>query len=567
MSKVKVFCLSLFVPFCLIGVSDNVNKERMVRDLETIKGVIETQYAPIEWKETYSGWSLNGEVDLAKARIYSTDDITVKDYQRIVRDFLKSTQDFHVSIAFYSTEKAYLPFIIKSAENRFFIAALDKTKLTSGQLQVGDEILAFNGQPINEALEEFKQLEIGSSTSLSNQTMAQFFFTHRYGSLGHLVPQGEVMVQVKPKSEKRTTQVQLNWIYHNEKIKEPILKTRHTLLSTFKQEKKLNSKLNQNSAFSKPMLAPFCNEMKSSFSSGVGMGDKKSFVPTLGKKIWTSHPDSYFYAYLFETPDRRRFGYIRIPEYTESLSAIEEFRELIERLEEESEALVIDQLNNPGGSVFYMYALLATLSDKPLTVPTHRITLTQKEVAFAVDALAAFKEADTLEEIKEIVGEDIDGYDVDTIFGKGLVDYMHFVVSQWNLGITFTSPFPIWGVYDIQPDKYAHYTKPILVLINENDFSCGDFFPSILQDNKRATLLGVKTGGAGGFVLSATYPNIFGIKQFSYTGSIAYRPDNTPLENLGVTPDINYEMSVEDMTNFYAPYKEKILQSLNEIKH
>lgn len=53
------------------------------------------------------------------------------------------------------------------------------------------------------------------------------------------------------------------------------------------------------------------------------------------------------------------------------------FRELITHFQKETDALFIDQVNNPGGSVFYRYALASILSDYPLTMTQHRLRLTQ----------------------------------------------------------------------------------------------------------------------------------------------------------------------------------------------
>ncbi|WP_353064115.1 S41 family peptidase [Tunturibacter psychrotolerans] len=40
----------------------------------------------------------------------------------------------------------------------------------------------------------------------------------------------------------------------------------------------------------------------------------------------------------------------------------------------------------------------------------------------------------------------------------------------------------------------THYTKKIVVLINGETFSAGEFLAAILQDNERATLFGTTTG-------------------------------------------------------------------------
>ncbi len=89
---------------------------------------------------------------------------------------------------------------------------------------------------------------------------------------------------------------------------------------------------------------------------------------------------------------------------------------------------------------------------------------------------------------------------------------------------------------------------------------CGDFFPAILQDNKRALIFGQRTAGAGGHVKSYAHSSRFGIQGYSLTASIAYRPDGTLVENIGVSPDISYKITVKDIHKGYKGY----IQALNQ---
>lgn len=575
----KFALLALLFTVSLFGENNEAVKGKMCADLDAIKGIFQTQYAPTEWKQTYGGWILEEKIENAKDQVRNTDSISIKDYQRILHEFFQSTQDFHVSISFYSTESANLPFLLKSAQNRYFITGLTRDAFPRSPIEIGDEIKSFNGRPIAEVLNEFRKEELKRGDSLSDLSVAEMFFTKRSGSQGHLIPDGNVSLGVRHKGERKDSFYSINWNYSAERIKNISLGSNlgttqmYALSNIMEPIKALGPKqktpLGMSKVFKKSMLSPYYKPLSTTQvfdAAGEGLGSRNSFVPALGKKIWTSHPDSDFHAYLFETPDRHRYGYIRIPHFDASTYEFEQFKELVQRLEEESEALIIDQINNPGGSVFYMYALLSTLTDKPLTVPNHRIALTQKEIAFGLSALSDFESASSEEDAIDLLGDSLDGLPITMDTVNKISDYFHFLQSQWNLGITFTSPFPLYGFYEIHPDYEVRYTKPIMVLINQMDFSCADFFPSILQDNKRATLLGTTTGGAGGFVLTAKYPNLFGVEEMSYTGSIAYRDDNNPIENLGVKPDIEYRLTVEDLTSCYEPFKAKILESVKKLK-
>jgi len=117
----------------------------------------------------------------------------------------------------------------------------------------------------------------------------------------------------------------------------------------------------------------------------------------------------------------------------------------------------------------------------------------------------------------------------------------------------------------INPHPKYQYTKPILVLIDHMCFSGGDFFPAIMHDNKRALLFGSRTTGAGGFKNIFSFPNIHGIGDFSLTGSIAERKNGEVLENLGVTPDILYQITIDDLRNGYQGYIGEVNKSIHNI--
>lgn len=120
-----------------------------------------------------------------------------------------------------------------------------------------------------------------------------------------------------------------------------------------------------------------------------------------------------------------------------------------------------------------------------------------------------------------------------------------------------------FGIDSVDPHPECHYTKHVILLINELDISCGDFLPAIFQDNNHATIVGTRTAGAGGCVISHSFPNRFGIESFNYTVSLAKRIDGSTIENLGVTPEIILEKTVNDLQNDYVDYKSRLLEIVN----
>jgi hypothetical protein len=205
------------------------------------------------------------------------------------------------------------------------------------------------------------------------------------------------------------------------------------------------------------------------------------------------------------------------------------------------------------------------LTEHPLQSPKHRMSITQQEVYSAVSLLPLLELIKDDATAKAVLGETMGGYPVSYGMVKLMIGFCRFLIDEWNAGNVFTKPFYIFGVDEVNPHPKTRYTKPILVLVNSLDFSAGDFFPAILQDNQRATILGTRTAGAGGYVLSTQFPNQMGIKGFHLTGSLAQRIDQKPIENLGVTPDVPYEFSEKDLKENYKEYAQFILNEVEKI--
>ncbi len=557
--------LSLLVYLIPLSAGEEFLRLKMISDLEVIKNTYDVYYAPANWKKEFSGWDLDEAYEKAKDEIMHFNNVSIKDYQKLVRRFLLSMKDYHVAPIFHSTEIANLPFKMQSAERRYFVTSTNPRSVVYAQfpLSVGDEILSFNGIPIDEAVQSFKREEFGNPDSPTDQGMAEGFFTSRLGSLGHVVPRGKAAVEVRPRGRSDVIVYSGEWDYHPEQFQSPFNRTP----KRGEMDLDENRPLCEHPFFAKKMTTPYASAIKA-MNDLLGIQGRDLLGCTLdaeggGNRIVYQTGSSFFQAYIYETPKKQKIGYVRLPTYQAGYNEVQELARILSYFQSNTQALVLDQLNNPGGYFFFMYAVASLLTDRPLKVPLHRQTLTQEEVSFALRYLSLLENVRNTYDAQRVIGYTIQGYPIDFKGAQAIKQHFNNLIEEWNTGNILTTPLPLYGFASIEPHPTARYSKPILMLINHMDFSCGDFLPAILQDNHRAILLGTRTAGAGGFVLKGSHPNRFGLASYSFTGSIAERLDSRPIENLGVTPDIPYEMTARDLEENYCDYHASIQAALD----
>ena len=208
----------------------------------------------------------------------------------------------------------------------------------------------------------------------------------------------------------------------------------------------------------------------------------------------------------------------------------------------------------------------------PLVTPRHRIQITQSDVMHARKVLEVIYDVlrfmDSVDET-DVSSNHVEIEDVleelnyqNVLFYK---EYHEFIIKEWEKGHLLTDPTHIEGVDYVNPHPLYRYRKPLLVLTNCLDFSGADFLPCILQDNKRAVIFGARTAGAGGCVAATSFMNRLGVRMITYTSSIAERWNGEKIENLGVSPDISYEVVRKDLLDGYKGYKMAVNLALESI--
>ncbi len=121
----------------------------------------------------------------------------------------------------------------------------------------------------------------------------------------------------------------------------------------------------------------------------------------------------------------------------------------------------------------------------------------------------------------------------------------------------------------IQPRTQKRYRNQLYILIDNGSFSASSIFSSIIQDKRRATLLGVETGGAKDLTNGSSYffPKL---PNSRCTVRIPrYRIDHqikTANKGRGVQPDYNIPVTIESFKNGTDRVLDKTLELIKDKK-
>ncbi|WP_348662968.1 protease-like activity factor CPAF [Chlamydia vaughanii] len=575
MKKIAALICTLILGFQISSSAQTLVHEHAKADLDFLAHLLHTKYAPAPWKKKLFGWDHKTNHEAALLKLNLEENLTTSQSQRILAQFIGSLNDYHAGVTFYATSHSYLPYTAKlSGTGKCYV--VDVNTYTS-EIGVGDEILELDGRPVGEVIESMRT---GTGTPADYASTVRGLF-YRSAAMGQHVPKGTALIKVRRPSG-LIRHVRLKWRHTPENIGDfshvaPLIREPKFSMSVRStQSSPLLAAAGHNCLFTNAMEPYFWQELRQQYkqvSSSFDIGSKKGFLPDFGHVVWTAKHGPY-HGYIFQITDQHglshNVGFVRISSYSwtdlEDLNVAtrdcpwEDLEEILQHMEKNTEALIIDQTHNPGGSVFYLYGLISMLIDGPVETPKHRMMLTQSEVASAYNWLSLLEGVDTDAEAVAALGANMEGYCVDAMTAGGLQDFSHKVIKCWSRGeVDLSSPLPLLGVDKIYPHPRCNYTHPVCVLIDEECFSCGDLFPAIMKDNQQAFVLGKTTAGAGGFVFNVDFPSRTGIKNCSLTGSLAVRNDGALIENLGVAPHIDIEFTDNDVcSGTYSDYIDKV---------
>lgn len=294
-------------------------KTALIENLSAMKSIYRTEYAPAAWKKTYANYDLDTNFQQALTLANKKTNLTQTEAREILKNFIYAMRDYHTSITFTATERASLPLAIKGANDHFFIAYIDRSKLSTSTFpyQVGDEVVSFDGKPILDAVKEV-EAQITENVKETDRALAEIALTNRSAARGYKVSNGPIILGIKPKQSNQVYDIQLIWEYTTEQVPE---RNDLTMLSAAKSLKN-------------PMM-DFSYDINVNVDNPHNLGSRTTFTPDLGVKLWESSSTDTFHAYIYMNKDKQLIGYLRLPSYVPDnySKAVADFRAIISRFE------------------------------------------------------------------------------------------------------------------------------------------------------------------------------------------------------------------------------------------
>ncbi len=532
--------LNLFFSTQLVFAS-GLTLEQKMSDFNQLNSAIESNYGPYFYKPQAIG------LDYEELKKHYANEIALtksnKDFYYLLVRYVAEYKDGHFGIRQPSNETYEIPITTDLVEGKVLIDTIDRAKLSEADFPFakGDEIISINSEPIENLVNELAKYMV-SGFDLTIKRKASWLVFYRPTRIVP-APMDDLVVSVRRGTSNIIENSKpLKWKKSGQSISEDF----STQTSFSKSGTKTQSHTNFN------LLSTYDEDLEL-------LGEKRlerSFQCSGGTRIAipqdaTMIINDPFVAYYHPT-EKGNVGYLRIPHYywlddNNSNYASEVFSQYeyaISVLEKNTVGLIIDQDHNCGGSVDYLEDMISLFTQKPV-LPMQFELLANKTTYIDY-------------------ANDIQNWTTPhTILEEQVKKVQELIYNSWSKGHFLTPKTSISGKDWIYPHR-IHYTKPIVMLIDELSGSGGDAFPSLMQGYGLAKLLGTRTSGLGGHVTQMPSLN-YSAMEYRMTRSLFYRPDGVAVENNGAVPDVNYTITRDDFIYQYKNYQKFYIKTLLEM--
>ncbi len=552
--------------------------EEKEADMKWLFSIFSNNYAPMEYKESKEGMKFAElkRLYLTRAKRTKTNDA----FYRVMYQFVAEFQDAHTAGSIMpanlpdQAKIAYLGFNGVRDGSSFRVTELFPTiSKTDFALQVGDKITHIDGQSVYDYIDANLTPQRNVGSPLANKTMHMYNLFTRL-SLNYPMPNKDnVRLTVERASPApgapKVQHVTLPWIVRDLfdfRLDQALVKATQTdskalvvkdsethrdmqiqILDQRGEPMSVSSLINPFRGTPADILRSFKVSTPTSIALSAADTEKKPDPVGVEKlKLERTVPanaisieEAKIYPSYFYTIDikdgkgkvrgHKKIGYIRIADFeprdTEE-HAIAEMRGTLNKFHSNGVTTVIlDTATNPGGSLSLAGEMAQLFSSKRIQLPDMQFALNDN---WLMQIQQSSLDVRTSDDQRERMRRLYDKLQKEKIEG----------------GKRLSKPYSMSELFSAGEPNYGVEFEKVVVLVDEMNASCGDIFPAMLQDNDRAIVMGTKTMGAGGNVVDHTFdqaPNgHFAVRQ---TESLVVRKDGSYIENVGVTPDVEFDMN------------------------
>lgn len=519
--------------------------------LQEVSQIYKSNYALADYKKQMYGWDNEAITQDLLLRAQKNPNLTVIEAQQMIQEFINSTRDYHAQAYFAKQPFIKVPVGMHSAHGRVFISYVDPSY--SGPIQVGDEVILYQNERVIVKLYDLatKLYPNFSGTDLRDATRR---LTERYGILMDPIPASAELKLNLVKPNGTSFNETLTWSGH------PL--TPKSALSSGTRSKSRVPRILQGEMLDNPW----------------GYSSRKSYFPKPEIMIWEAADTDLFYAWIgMVAPSNpvyksRRVGMIRIPTFSlaqpnDYANAVKAFKALVDRMNTDTDVLIIDVQGNRGGMLDYAETLASFFFDREKEPFKFQYKLSPGLVSVlqpSIDELAGIKtQADV---IAYFEGDHFFGMPVDLDFVDDMRNMYQGLLDDSKISNMAKPRY--YNASKIKPYPGATpYMKPLLIATDAWSVSCGDWFPAFMQDHKRATIIGTRTAGAGAFTGGQVRTTLNSMQLQAVVAPIALmtRLDGSLLENKGVTPEFILEPGPSDLMDAqYKNYQRRFYKALNK---
>ncbi len=505
-------------------------------DLNQMVSRLKSGYGPLHYKQKNMGIDIDAVAATYTQRVQATKSNS-EFYYEIIR-FIAEFKDGHFSANVPSTHRAYLSFTVDLVEGKVLIDKVDRARLSEDLFPYvkGDEILEFNGRPVLDEVNDIAVF-IPNGYSGSVKRIATMSLTNRRGARLPVPSQPAVTVKIRRGTSNVIDTVSLNWTYEGQPLDEFLTTPKFLSRKPIGLIARDYDQLSMDKEMAMLNVPNIENDFRCS-------GGTRTEIPKDATVIIMKP----FVAYYYPTA-KGHVGYLRIPSYMapnpvtgeqEFELRFQQYEYAVRALEANTVGLVIDQQHNCGGSVDFLHQMTSLFVTQPFK-PVQFELLSNKEEYLT---------------FSKYVDSNMDY----TIGYENFLKVLMTIKTSYEKGDFMTPKLALGGEETI-PANSTHYTKPIVMMIDEMSGSGGDAFPALMQGIGRAKLIGERTMGLGGHVVEQ--PALFYSQiQARITKSLFYRPDGVAIENNGAQPDIAYLPTRDDFMYGYRDQQQFVTTEL-----